>query len=75
MGGQELHLSERGDPQLNARTAQLDASDALLDDATPLGELRGVGAERGAWQLESHFLHAARGFLPLTRRPGNGHVV
>src|SRR6478736_6960153 len=75
VGGQELYFSEGCDSQLNARTAQLKAGYALFDDATPLGELCSIGAERSAWQLESHFLHATCGVLPFTRRPGNGQVV
>ena len=66
MSGQELHFSERSNSQLNARTAQLDASDALLDDAAPLGKLCGVGAEWSGRQYERHFLHATCQFLPLS---------
>src|SRR5262249_33120631 len=75
VGGQQFHFSEGSSSQLNARTAQLDASDALLDDATPLGELGSVGAERSTWQLERHFLNAECDFLPFTRRPGSGQVM
>jgi len=37
VGGQDLHFSEGCDSQLNAWATQLGASDALLDDAAPLG--------------------------------------
>jgi hypothetical protein len=58
--GEDLYLAERRDAQLHARTAQLHAGDALLDDPPVASELGEIGRKHDVGVLERHLLDATR---------------